>query len=104
MALREKLLPYIIELIENASKTNQPVVRYMEYEFAEDRFAGMKTQFMLGEAYLVAPVLDKDVTEISVEFPRGEWQDIADGEIYKEGRHTVAAPIDKLPVFKKVVG
>ena len=64
----------------------------------------MKTQFMLGEAYLVAPVLDKDVTEISVEFPRGEWQDIADGEIYKEGRHTVAAPIDKLPVFKKVVG
>lgn len=104
MDLRESLLPYIIEMIDNASKTNQPVVRYMEYEYPDKEFAGIKTQFMLGSDYLVAPVLEKGVTEVSVRFPEGEWIDLADGKIYKKGKHTVSAPLEKLPVFKKVVG
>ena len=104
MDLRESLLPYIIGAIENASKTNMPAVRYMEYEYPEKEFAGMKNQFMLGSDYMVAPVLDKGATEIEVVFPEGKWEDIADGKIYGKGVHTVSAPLDKLPVFKKVNG
>ena len=102
MALRESLLSYIVKTIENASHTNEPVVRYMEYEYPTAEFAGMKTQFMLGEKYLVAPVLDKGRTDWEVVFPDGKWKDIADGRIYDGGKHVVPAPLDKLPVFEKI--
>ena len=100
--LRERLLPYIIEMIENASNQNEPVIRYMEYEYASKEFAGMKSQFMLGKKYLVAPVLEKGQTKRRVLFPEGRWRDIQDGVIYKEGWHIVDSPLDKLPVFEKM--
>ncbi len=102
MDLRERLLPYIVEMIDNASHTNEPVVRYMEYEYPTKEFAGMKTQFMLGDKYLVAPVLDKGKTEWEVVFPDGKWKDIEDGCIYEGGKRVVPAPLDKLPVFEKI--
>ena len=63
----------------------------------------MKDQFMLGDKYLVAPVLEKGATEREVVFPEGKWIDIDDGKVYKKGKHKVYAPIDKLPVFEKEV-
>lgn len=103
MALRESLLPYIEKLAVDASKTNQPIVRFMEYEFPSEEFTGMKDQFMLGDKYLVAPVLEKGATEREVVFPEGKWIDIDDGKVYKKGKHKVYAPIDKLPVFEREV-
>ena len=100
--LREKLLPYIVAMIENASHTNEPVIRYMEYEYPTKEFAGMKTQFMLGDKYLVAPVLEKGKTEWEVVFPEGKWKDIEDGCVYEGGKRLVPAPLDKLPVFEKM--
>ncbi len=102
MQLREKMLPYITQLIYNASKTNEPVVRYMEYEYPSREFAGNKTQFMLGDKYLVAPVLTKSKTEVDVIFPQGRWKDVLDEKIYEGGTHTVPAPLDKLPLFEKL--
>lgn len=102
LALREKLLPYLMQTIENAARANEPVVRYMEYEYSTKEFAGMKTQFMLGEKYLVAPVLAKGQTKCKVLFPAGKWRDIQDGTSYGAGWQVVDAPLDKLPVFEKI--
>ena len=102
MDLRESLLPYIEKLAIDSSKTNQPIVRFMEYEFPEEQFSGMKDQFMLGDKYLVAPVLEKGALSREVVFPIGKWKDIADEKVYTEGKFKVSAPIDKLPVFEKV--
>lgn len=102
MNLREKLLPYIVEVIENASKTNVPPVRYLDYEFPNEGFENTLDMFMLGDRYLVAPVLKKGATDRKVKFPSGKWRDIENGEIFSQGEFTVSAPLDKLPVFKRV--
>lgn len=100
LALREKLLPYIVEMIERASITNEPVIRYMEYQFPEKCFSGMKDQFMLGDKYLVAPVLEKGARERKIVFPDGQWKDIENGNIYNGGECMVEVPLDKLSVFE----
>ena len=103
MDLREELLPYIERLALEAGKTGEPIVRFMEYEFPTEEFEGMKNQFMLGSKYLVAPVLEKGKCEREVIFPEGEWKDILDGKVYTKGKRMISAPIDKLPVFERIV-
>ncbi len=101
--LRERLTPYLLEMLENASHTGIPALRFMEYDYPEQGMEGIKDQFMLGDKYLVAPVLTKGAAERAVKFPCGSWKDIEDGKIYEGGQtHTVPAPIEKLPVFEKL--
>jgi alpha-glucosidase len=57
---------------------------------------------MLGEKYLVAPVLEKGRVKRKVIFPDGQWRDMTDGNVYGGGRYEVNAPIDKLPYFEKI--
>lgn len=99
--IRMKFTPYIIKLLKEASVTGVPAVRLMEYEFPHQGFGRVMDQFMLGEKYLVAPVLDKGARCRKVFFPQGKWRDIENGEIFESGAVTVDAPIDKLPVFEK---
>lgn len=102
MALREKLLPYLTGLIVGSSVTGMPAVRFLEYEFPGEGLASVTDEFMLGDRYLVAPVLEKGKTERKVIFPKGKWRDIEDGTVYTDMRCAVVpAPIDKLPVFEK---
>ena len=41
----------------NSAKTGEPIIRHMEYAFPHQGFVDCKDQFMLGDRYLVAPVL-----------------------------------------------
>ena len=102
MDLRETFVPYILEQIEHASHTGIPIIRYLEYEFPNSNFGHVKNQFMLGNRYMVAPVLEKGAVERSVHFPEGVWRDITDKKIFFRGVSTVAAPLDKIPVFERI--
>ena len=72
--LHEKFGSYILELAKHASKTGEPIVRYMEYEFPNEGYENIKDQFMLGKKYLVAPVLT-EADERIITLPRGKWRD-----------------------------
>ena len=79
-------------------------MRAMFLEFPEDKKCWeLDDQYMFGSKYLVAPVLGAGVTEREVYLPEGKWEDIRDGKVY-EGGCTVKspAPIDSIPVFKRV--
>lgn len=102
VALREKFTPYLLEKLREAAKNGVPAVRYMAYEFPNCGFERVVNQFMLGEKYLVAPVLEKGATCREIVFPDGKWKDIYDGKVYEGGAFMVPAPIDKLPVFEKI--
>ena len=101
MDLREKLTPYIVEKLTEAGASGVPAVRYLEYEYPRSGYSGITDEFMLGEKYLVAPVLEKGARKRKVVFPEGKWKDVLSGEIYSCGVSEVFAPIDKLPVFEK---
>lgn len=47
--LHEKFGSYILGLAKHASKTGEPIVRYMEYEFPNEGYENIKDQFMLGK-------------------------------------------------------
>lgn len=102
MDLRNAFVPYILELLENASHTGIPAIRYLEYQYPNEHLGDVKDQFMLGDKYMVAPVLEKGATARRVRFPNGLWRDISDGKIFCGGEATVDAPLDKLPVFERV--
>jgi alpha-glucosidase (family GH31 glycosyl hydrolase) len=88
-------------LAKNASKTGEPVVRCMEYEFPNQGFETVTDQFMLGDTILVAPIMEKGVTSRTVKLPVGDWQD-CNGTVYQGGKTVeISAPLGVVPVFKK---
>ena len=102
--LRERMKPYIKEVMEEASANGSPVMRAMFYEFPEDPACwSCADQYMFGPKYLVAPVLWAGVTNRSVYLPAGKWRDMNTGEVY-EGGCTIdaAAPVEIIPVFERL--
>ena len=90
--------------MEETAKTGAPVIRTMFFEFPDDEKCWeLPEQYMFGSDYLVAPVLEPGARERSVYLPKGQWESISDKKIYSGGQTvTVPAPLDVMPVFKKI--
>lgn len=89
----------IFALVQNAAKTGEPVIRYMEYVFPHVGYAHINDQFMLGDTILCAPVVKKGAVTRDVVLPAGSWR-YCDGTVYAGGQTvTVDAPITVLPYF-----
>ena len=99
--LHKQFGPYIMQYAHNAAKTGEPIVRLMEYQFPHQGFENIKDQFMLGERYLVAPVVDKSLSR-EVRLPKGVWRD-EQGKRYKGGKtYDIDVPLSRLPYFEKI--
>lgn len=103
LELRLSLKPYIKKLMHEASETGAPLLRTMFYEFPGDPHCWeLEDQYMFGDQYLVAPILQLGQREREVYLPAGDWKNLSDNRIY-EGRKTILcdAPLDQIPVFEK---
>lgn len=99
--LHAEFAPYIMDYARHAAQTGEPIVRCMEYQFPHQGFADCKDQFMLGDRYLVAPVVT-DTTARTVALPKGTWRD-EQGKRYRGGRtYTIHVPLARLPYFEKI--
>ena len=81
------------------------LVMAIDYDFPDDSscFADCD-DFMLGDALLVAPVVQPGATTRDVYLPAGPtaWFDFHTGARYDAGCvHTVAAPLYSLPLFAR---
>ena len=104
VATRMKFTDYIVRLTLQAAKTNEPVVRYLEYEYPHQGYADIRDEFLLGDSVLVAPVVEQKQYLRKVVLPKGKWKYL-DDKIYKGPKEvTVDAPIDVLPYFIKISG
>ena len=103
MELREKLRPYLREVMRTAHEKGDPVMRPLFYEFPEEEKAWeTDDEYLLGPDLLAAPILYEGMTEREVYLPKGSWRSIADGTVYEGGRtYTVPAPKDVLPAFAR---
>ena len=54
---------------------------------------------IIGDALLVAPVLDQGATTVSVYLPEGVWYDFYKYDRYEPGYHTVNANEDTVSSF-----
>lgn len=98
--IRTHFLPIIMQLLENATKTGEPIVRMMEYEFPGKGFVDVRDQFMLGSEILVAPVLNKGANFRKVALPPGKW--LWKDKVYR-GNKIITVPVDQtdIPIFER---
>ncbi len=102
--IRENLRDYVRQSMENTSKTGEPVMRPLFFDFPEDPESWkVENAYMLGRELLVSPVTEAGVKVWKVYLPKGsKWTEAATGKEYEGGRYVEAyAPIDIIPVFVK---
>ena len=104
MKRREEMRDYVRELMVQAHELGTPLMRGMWYAFPEDAAcADLQDQYMFGDRYLVAPVLECGARSRSVYLPAGTWKQVETGEVYEGGRRIEAdCPLDVIPVFERV--
>lgn len=98
---RFRLVPYVLGIIEDAVRTGLSVQRSMAQAFPHDEQARLwDTQYLLGPALLVAPVLHSGI-QTKVYLPAGEaWWDMRTGWRYEGGTVLdVEVGLDSIPVF-----
>ncbi|WKY11654.1 hypothetical protein Q1695_003321 [Nippostrongylus brasiliensis] len=121
---RYALLPYWYTLFKEHTDTGAPPMRPIWYEFPteEKHFAEEKARFlayfklivfarpyeawMVGDALLVRPVVDKDTYNINVDLPAGDdrstrWYEWETGVERSSGANYVDVPIFNVPVFQR---
>jgi alpha-glucosidase (family GH31 glycosyl hydrolase) len=94
----------ILAMAREASKTGEPIVRSLEYQYPHEGYGDVDDQFLLGPDILVAPVLEKGARARSIVLPPGQWTG-DDGSVV-EGPATVEvdAPLQRLPWYRRTRG
>jgi alpha-glucosidase len=101
LELRYRLLPYLYTAFHAASETGAPVQRPLVFDFQDDaRVASLDDEYLLGDALLVAPVLDAGRTTRSVYLPAERFVDWHSKATHRGGADVeVAAPLGICPMF-----
>jgi alpha-glucosidase (family GH31 glycosyl hydrolase) len=99
--LRYRLLPYTYTLVWQARRDGLPVMRPLVLNYPDDpNVWDLGTQYLWGDDLLVSPVTRRGATHWTVYLPAGTWHDFWTHETYHGPTGvTVAAPLDRLPLF-----
>ncbi len=97
------LAPDFMALATEAAQTGTPILRHLMLEFPDDPEARkVNDQFLIGDALLVAPVVEQGATSRSVYLPKGTWFDVWTGQMHSGGSPIMMdAPMGKPPVFSR---
>ena len=102
LRLRERLRPYIMDIMRVAHERGIPPMRPLFVDFPDDADAwAVEDQFLLGPELLVAPVAVAGAREREVYLPAGaDWLDPFAAATHPGGTVVdAAAPLDRIPVF-----
>ena len=102
MFMRERLKPYITDIMRDAHEKGTPPMRPLFYDFPNDEYAWeVEDQYMFGPDILVSPILEQGQREREVYLPKGSsWQNASTGDTFSGGATvTCAAPLDVIPIF-----
>jgi alpha-D-xyloside xylohydrolase len=102
LAVRERLRPYVRDLMVQAHEHGAPLMRPLAYDFPEDEHAWeIEDAYMFGPDILVAPVLYEGMRKRSVYLPKGGNWRRPDGQESLLGGRTIEAdaPLARIPVF-----
>ncbi|MCC7217584.1 MAG: glycoside hydrolase family 31 protein [Burkholderiales bacterium] len=102
LAFRYRLIPYLEAVIASATATGLPVMRAMPLAFPGNSLVrAFDTQFMCGDALLVAPIV-REGGDVEIALPPGGWFDLNTRQRIA-GRQVVRykAKLDQFPVFAR---
>ena len=79
--LRYQLLPYLYSTAEQAHRTGMPLMRALWLAFPDDpKSVWLEDEYMWGDHFLVAPVLETGAQRRSLYLPGGLWWDFWKGD------------------------
>lgn len=102
--IRERMKPYIEEMMKEAHEKGTPAIKPLFYDFPEDKRAWEEEEaYLFGHDLLVSPVMEAGATSKSVYLPAGaKWTEVYTGKVYDGGQQVTAeAPIQEIPLFVK---
>lgn len=74
--LHGRLTPYILQQVQQAIATGEPIIRPLFFDFPNDQASyDLSDEWMLGPTVLAAPVLDESNAR-NVHLPIGNWYDV----------------------------
>ncbi|MCC7328205.1 MAG: glycoside hydrolase family 31 protein [Burkholderiales bacterium] len=102
LTFRYRLIPYLESVIATAAATGMPVTRAMPLAFPDNvLLRGFETQFMCGDALLVAPVI-REGGEVEIALPDGGWFDLNTRQRFSGAQVLrYRARLDRFPVFAR---
>lgn len=101
LRLRYRLIPYLYTLAYDASETGIPLVRPLFWnDPSESRLWGVDDTFILGDALLIAPVLQEAAVTRQITVPQGLWYDYwTDEEVQGLVDFEIDSPISRVPIL-----
>ena len=102
LTLRQRYIPYLLETARKAAWEHEPIIRPLEYEFPSCGYGKEQGMYMLGDRYLVVPLLEKGKDTRTVILPAGCWKE-SDGKLYLGGEPVeLHYPLEKVYVFERL--
>lgn len=101
LELRYRLMPYLYSAVRGTCETGLPIIRALWLHHPDDPTAIARgDEYLYGRDILVAPVVEKGLTQRSVYLPRGDWYDFWTNKRHSGGRE-VARDVDlaTLPLY-----
>lgn len=101
LVLRYALMPYWYTLAWQASLTGEPLVRPLWWQEPGNRALWeIDDEFMVGNALLIAPVLEDGQRKRTVTLPSGQWYDLWGNEVH-DGNDEIEleTPLERIPVL-----
>ena len=97
--LHEELIyPYISKLPLDGSPIIRPI--WLAEPDGNETVYEISDQFMVGDDFLVAPVLEPGVSEREVYFPKGRWHDLSAGvDVEGPATRRIKLTLDSIPYF-----
>lgn len=99
--LRYRLLPYLYTAFWQSAQSGMPMMRPLFLVYQDEPYtAGIEDQFLFGDAFLVAPILNAGHTSRPVYLPRGRWYNAWDDSLTAGPQIArLDAPLDRLPLL-----
>ena len=101
--LRYTFLPYNYTLAYEEAKFGKPLVRPLfYYDNADSNLFKAQDEYFWGDNILVAPVLEKGITERKIYLPKGQWYSLKDNKIHDGGSwFKQSVEPENIPVYVK---
>lgn len=108
LRLRYRLMPFLYTQVWDTCHTGHPFIRPLFWQDTSDtRLWDIDDSFMIGDALLIAPILEENVSSRSITIPRGEWYNfwqkskVDSDQIYSNGPGKVetTVSIEDIPVL-----
>jgi oligosaccharide 4-alpha-D-glucosyltransferase len=99
--LRYAMLPYNYSLAYENSLTGLPLMRPIFFEQPSNTaLMDINDSYFWGDAFLVKPITEPNLTEVSIDLPKGVWFDYWDDTPYLGNQSiTLATALERLPVM-----